>query len=141
MLSILVVCHGNLAYEFVDAAQRILGEEDPLVVPLSIGWNQEASEAKEAIRKNLKKLLEKTSTVLVLTDLFGGTPTNLAMTFYQAEKVEILTGVNLPMLIKAILLRREGLPSKEALPLLREKGQSAMVSVSEVLTPEEGAGA
>jgi PTS system mannose-specific IIA component len=78
--------------------------------------------------------------VLILTDLFGGTPTNLAMTFYEAGKVEILTGVNLPMLIKAILLRRDGSALIDSLTVLREKGQTAMVSASEVLTPDGGEG-
>jgi PTS system mannose-specific IIA component len=139
MLGILVVSHGSLAKEFVDVAFRILGEEDPLVVPLCIEWTIDSAAAKEQIRKGLRRLQESAGAVLVLTDLFGGTPTNLAMTFYEAGKVEILTGMNLPMLIKAILLRKGGTALGDALPILREKGQSAMVSVSEVLSPEEGA--
>ncbi len=139
MIGILVVSHGGLAREFVDAAFRILGEEDPAVVPLCVEWTLDSAGAKENIRKALKDLQKGNGGVLILTDLFGGTPTNLAMTFYQAGKVEILTGMNLPMLIKGILLRKTGTSLGESVGLLREKGQSAIVSVSEALNPEEEA--
>jgi PTS system mannose-specific IIA component len=138
MLGILVVSHGGLAREFVDAAFRILGEEDAAVVPLCVEWTLDSATAKENIRKALRKLQEGDRGVLILTDLFGGTPTNLAMTFYQAGKVEILTGMNLPMLIKAILVRKSETSLEESVTILREKGQSAIVSVSEALSPEEG---
>jgi len=135
MIGILVVSHGGLAREFVDAAFRILGEEDPAVVPLCVEWTLDSSSAKENIRKTVKDLQKGNSGVLILTDLFGGTPTNLAMTFYQAGKVEILTGMNLPMLIKGILLRKSGTSLRDSVGLLREKGQSAIVSVTEALEP------
>jgi PTS system mannose-specific IIA component len=138
MLGILVVTHGNLAKEFVDVAFRILGESDPEVVPLCVEWTLEAPAAQDLIRRAVKKLQDSNQGVLILTDLFGGTPTNLAMTFYQPGKVEILTGLNLPMLIKAVLLRKGGTPIGESLSTLREKGQSAMVFVSEVLGAEGG---
>jgi PTS system mannose-specific IIA component len=140
MIGILVVSHGGLAREFVDAAFKILGEEDPAVVPLCVEWTVESSAAKEQIRKAIRKLQESNDQVLILTDLFGGTPTNLAMTFYQPNAVEILTGLNLPMLIKAILERKAGTPTSEVVGILREKGQSAIVSVSEALNPAEGEG-
>ena len=140
MLGILVLTHGSLGKEFLDAAFRILGQEDPSVASLCIEWDQDSASAQEKLRKTLKKLQESHDTVLILTDLFGGTPTNLAMTFYKAGKVEILTGMNLPMLIKAILMRKSDTPLLEALAMLREKGQSAIVSVSEALGQSEGAG-
>ncbi len=138
MISILVVSHGGLAKEFLDAAMRILGEEDASIVPLCVDWTADSATAKEQIRKALRKAQEGGAGVLILTDLFGGTPTNLAMTFFQPGKVEILTGMNLPMLIKAILLRKEGTSLAAAVPILREKGQSAIVSVSEALDAGEG---
>lgn len=141
MLGLMVVSHGDLAKEFLEVSFKIMGEEDPAVLPVCIDWAADSSAAKEQIKKALRKAQESSDGVLLLTDLFGGTPTNLAMTFYQAGKVEILTGVNLPMLIKALSLRKTGTALKEAVKTLREKGQSAMVSVSEVLNPEEGEGA
>jgi PTS system mannose-specific IIA component len=140
MISILVISHGGLAKEFVDAALHILGEEDPGVLPLCVDWSVDSATAKDQIRKALRKAQDGKEGVLILTDLFGGTPTNLAMTLFQKGKVEILTGMNLPMLIKAILLRKEGVGLQEAVPILREKGQSAIVSVSEALDSGEGAG-
>lgn len=141
MLGLMVVSHGNLAREFLEVSFKIMGEEDPAVLPVCIDWAADSVAAKEQIKKALKKLQDSSDGVLLLTDLFGGTPTNLAMTFYQAGKVEILTGVNLPMLIKALSIRKSGTALKEAVKTLREKGQSAMVSVSEVLNSEEGEGA
>lgn len=141
MLGLMVVSHGNLAREFLEVSFKIMGEEDPAVLAVCIDWAADSVTAKDQIKKALRKLQESSDGVLLLTDLFGGTPTNLAMTFYQAGKVEILTGVNLPMLIKALSLRKTGTALKEAVKTLREKGQSAMVSVSEVLNPEEGEGA
>ncbi len=140
MLGILVLTHGSLGKEFLDAAFRILGQEDPSVASLCIEWDQDSAGAQENLRKTLKKIQESHDTVLILTDLFGGTPTNLAMTFYKAGKVEILTGMNLPMLIKAILMRKSETPLLDALAILREKGQSAIVSVSEALGQPDGAG-
>ncbi|MCI4397654.1 MAG: hypothetical protein JHC34_02335 [Acidobacteria bacterium] len=140
MLGILVLTHGSLGKEFLDAAFRILGQEDASVASLCIEWDQDSASAQEKLRKTLKKLQESHDAVLILTDLFGGTPTNLAMTFYKAGKVEILTGMNLPMLIKAILMRKSETPLLDALAILREKGQSAIVSVSEALGQQDGAG-
>lgn len=134
MLGILVVTHGKLGAELLDAAFHILGQEDPSVCSLCIEWEQDSAAAQESLRRTLKKMQENHSSLLILTDLFGGTPTNLAMTFYRAGQVEILTGVNLPMLIKAILMRKNEMPLLEALQSLREKGQSAIVSVSEALS-------
>ncbi len=131
MLGILVLTHGALGREFLQAAFHILGQEDPAVSALCLEWDQDSASAQENLRRALKKMQEAHDSVLVLTDLFGGTPTNIAMTFYRAGKVEILTGMNLPMLIKAILLRKEGAPLAEVVAILREKGQGALVSVSE----------
>lgn len=135
---LLLVSHGNLAAELLDAAGRILGSGEVDAVPVCVDWETESAPAKDQIRKALRKLLDERGQVLVLTDLFGGTPTNLSMTFYQSGTVEILTGVNLPMVIKALMT----IPERPSLPDLvaglREKGQSAIVSVSEVMS--EGAG-
>ena len=135
---LLLVSHGNLAAELLDAAARILGTAEVDAVPVCVGWETESAAAKEQIRKPLRKLLEERGQVLVLTDLFGGTPTNLSMTFYESGKVEILTGVNLPMVIKAVVSLPERPTLADLVAGLREKGQSAIVSVSEVMS--EGSG-
>ena len=133
MFGIMVVAHGELATLFLETAKKILGEECPATSSFPIGWDSEFTEIKTTLSKNLKKMLEVNGSVLVLTDLFGGTPTNLAMTFYQKSKVEILTGINLPLLIKALLIQKSGSDMEEAVQELRAKGQEAIVLVSEVM--------
>ncbi|MEJ2368357.1 MAG: PTS sugar transporter subunit IIA, partial [Acidobacteriota bacterium] len=81
MSGILVLTHGDLAKVLLETAERILGESDPAVVPMCLDWDQGSAAATEGLKKAIKKLQDKHGSVLVLTDLFGGTPTNLAMTF------------------------------------------------------------
>jgi mannose PTS system EIIA component len=137
-LGLLLVSHGKLADELLDAAMKILGISETEAVSVCVDWTTESSAAKEQIRKALRKIMEDHGQVLILTDLFGGTPTNLSMTFYQAGSVEILTGANLPMVIKALISLSEEPSLTDLVALLKEKGQSAIVSVSEVMNPPEG---
>ena len=97
MIGIVVVTHGRLAEELVNAARQIVGEV-PAIAAVSLGWGDDVAAAREAIERGLA---EAGGEALVLTDMFGGTPTNLSLPFLS-EKVEIVTGVSLPMLIKAV---------------------------------------
>jgi mannose PTS system EIIA component len=133
MFGILVVAHGELATLFLATAKKILGEECPSAFSFPIGWDSDFASIKNSLSKTLKKMLETHDSVLILTDLFGGTPTNLAMTFYQKSKVEIVTGINLPLLIKALLIQKGGVEMEDALQELRVKAQEAIVLVSEVM--------
>jgi len=133
MFGILVVAHGELATLFLDTAKKILGEECPAASAFPIAWDADFSAAKKSLDKAIKKMGEGGTPVLVLTDLFGGTPTNLAMTFYKKGGVEIVTGINLPLLIKALLIQKGGVDMEEALQELRAKAQEAIVLVSEVM--------
>jgi len=136
MIGILVVSHGGLANELVDSAFRIVGEKVPGVQPLCIGWGLESEDARQLIAAGIKELKKESDRILILTDLFGGTPTNLAMTFYEPGELEILTGVNLPILIKAIMTVKKEAGLADLVGMLREKGQKAIVSVSEALENE-----
>src|SRR4051812_36396666 len=93
-----VITHGRLAIELVEATKIIVGDVNHITA-VSIDWHVEVDEAHKAIEESLKRV-DQGRGVLILTDMFGGTPTNLAMTFSQPGSVEILTGVNLPMVIK-----------------------------------------
>jgi PTS system mannose-specific IIA component len=126
MIGILVVTHGRVAEELVNAARRIVGEV-PGIAAVSIGWGDDPSAANRAIEQGLA---EVGGTALVLTDMFGGTPTNLSLPFLS-ERVEIVTGVNLPMLIKACALREGPLP--ETARAVREQGKGAIYVASEIL--------
>ncbi|HSB60589.1 MAG TPA: hypothetical protein VLI67_02645 [Vicinamibacteria bacterium] len=127
MIGIVVVTHGRIAEELVNAARTIVGEI-PAIAAVSIGWADDVSVAREAIERGLAEV--GAGDALVLTDMFGGTPTNLSLPFLS-PRVEIVTGVNLPMLIR-LTSEREG-PLAEVARAVRDQGKGAIYVASEVL--------
>jgi PTS system mannose-specific IIA component len=127
VIGIVVVTHGRLAAELVNAARTIVGDI-PLINAVSIGWADDMGAVREAIERALAEVGE--AGVLVLTDMFGGTPTNVTLPFLS-ERVEIVTGVNLPMLIKLTGLREGELV--EIARVIRDQGKGAIFVASEVL--------
>ncbi len=97
-LGLLVVTHGRLALDLADSARAIVGEIESLEA-VSIDWNDPVEDSDRRIREAIERV-DRGAGVLLLTDMFGGTPTNLAASMIEPERVEIVTGVNLPMLIK-----------------------------------------
>src|SRR5581483_10699220 len=97
-VGVVVVTHGLLATELLNAAEMIVGDL-PRFVAVSIGWHDDVEVAREAIAVAIAKV-DQGAGVLVLTDMFGGTPSNLGLSMLEAGRIEVLTGVNLPMLIK-----------------------------------------
>lgn len=126
MIGIVVVTHGQLAAELVQSARTIVGEI-PQIASVSIGWSDDVPAAREAIGKAISSVGRP---VLILTDMFGGTPTNVSLPFLS-DDVEIVTGVNLPMLIK-LTGRREG-PLAEVAREIRDQGRGTVHVASEVL--------
>src|SRR5216683_7021378 len=98
MIGVVVVTHGQLANELVNAAEMIVGDL-PQFTAVSIGWHDNVNDAREDIAQAIERVRGEEG-VLVLTDMFGGTPSNLGMTFLEKDRIEVITGVNLPMLIK-----------------------------------------
>jgi PTS system mannose-specific IIA component len=127
MIGIVVVTHGQVAEELVNAARTIVGDI-PAIAAVSIGWSDDPAAANAAIEKGLEDV--GAGEALILTDMFGGTPTNLSLPYLSSE-VEIVTGVNLPMIIKATALREGVLPhvARE----IRDQGKNAIYVASEVL--------
>src|SRR5919108_4296468 len=129
-LGVVVVTHGQLATELVNSAEMIVGDL-PTFAAVSIGWHDDVERAKEEIGQAIARVQasaggtpEEPAVVLVLTDMFGGTPANLAVTFVSPQ-VEVITGVNLPMLIK--LARPQKQSDLVALARdMREHGRSAI---------------
>jgi len=122
-----VITHGRVAEELVNAARTIVGDI-PRIVAVSMGWSDDAAAATAGIERGMADV--GGGDVLVLTDMFGGTPTNLSLPFLSAQ-VEIVTGVNLPMLIKASALREGSLV--EIARAVREQGKGAIYVASEIL--------
>jgi PTS system mannose-specific IIA component len=104
MIGGIIVSHGRLGEELLNALTIILGEA-PNIEAISIGWYDDVDDSKRKISVSLKNVDQK-SGVVIFTDLFGGTPSNLSFTFQKEGHVEIITGVNLPMLIKFCSLQR-----------------------------------
>ena len=127
MIGIVVVTHGALAGELVNAARAIVGDI-PSIAAVSIGWSDDMAMAREAIEKALAEA--GGGDVLILTDMFGGTPTNVSLPFLSPS-VEIVTGVNLPMLIKLTTLREGDLV--EVARVVRDQGKGAIYVASEIL--------
>jgi len=126
MIGVVVVTHGSLAHELVKAARTIVGEV-PAVAAVSIGWGDDVDVAREAISGAIR---EVGGQCLLLTDMFGGTPTNVSLPFLSPD-VEIVTGVSLPMLIKATSLREGDL--REVARVVRDQGRGAIHVASELL--------
>lgn len=127
MIGIVVVTHGQVAGELVRAAQTIVGEI-PAIDSVSIGWTDDVSVGRQAIEHALAAV--GGGDTLILTDMFGGTPTNVSLPFLSA-RVEIVTGVNLPMLIKLTSLREGALA--EVARAIRDQGKGAIYVASEIL--------
>jgi PTS system mannose-specific IIA component len=134
MLGLLVVTHGRFAEELVNAAETIVGKLEAFEA-LSIGWNDQMDLASKELTEALKRV-NRGHGVIVLTDMFGGTPTNLALSQMDTGKVEIVTGVNLSMLIKFTSLR-ERLPLAEAAQAIAEEGRQAIQVASQLLDERE----
>jgi PTS system mannose-specific IIA component len=123
MIGVVVVTHGRLATELLNATEMIVGEL-PQCVAVSIGWHDDVNDAREQIEKAVERV-GGPSGVLILTDMFGGTPSNLGISLLQENKVEVVTGVNLPMLIKAAELR----DASDLLAVAREMREHARTAI------------
>lgn len=131
-----VVTHGQLATELLASAEMIIG---PIahIAAISIGWHDDVDAAREEIERSIARVSEGRG-VLILTDMFGGTPTNIASMFFVEGEVEVVTGVNLPMVIKLA----SQTDAEETLALVagrvRDQGRQAIYLAGELLaTPKK----
>ena len=140
-VGVVVVTHGQLAAELLNAAEMIVGDL-PHFAAVSIGWHDDVALAKAEIGRAIERVREKVAApdkpggVLVLTDMFGGTPANLGVTFLETDKVEVITGLNLAMLMK---LARP-LKDTDLLTLAREigdQGRNAIWVASDLIRGEK----
>ena len=128
---LLVVTHGGLAFELVQALGRIIGSLDR-VKALSIDWEVGLSNARETVRLAVEEV-DPGGGVLIMTDMFGGTATNVTIPFLR-DGVEIVTGVNLPMMVKFANIG-DSCTLREAASRVKEQGQRAIALATEYLDP------
>jgi PTS system mannose-specific IIA component len=126
MLGLLVVTHGRLADELVASTQTIVGDIDGMEA-VSFGWDDDVESARDRIEA-ARKRVDSGDGVLILTDMFGGTPTNIALSMLEPGKVEIVTGVNLPMLIKFSNVHEAWSLEETADAITREARQAIQVA-------------
>lgn len=130
MIGGVVIAHENLAKELLNVASVIVGTPHN-VTAVSIGWHDDVEESKQLIRNAIKKV-DGGSGVLMMTDMFGGTPSNLCLSFLQENVVEVVTGLNLPMLIKFLGIQNENDLTTVALKL-KEQGKRSISVAGEIL--------
>jgi PTS system mannose-specific IIA component len=137
MLGLLVISHGRLAEELVQAANTIGGPLEAMEA-ISIGWDDDVTDARSRIEDAIARVGSEGG-VLILTDMFGGTPTNIALSLLEPGRVEVVTGVNLPMLIKFMSLR-ESVDLPELARRIAEQGRHAIHVALELLERDEAEG-
>ncbi|MEW6385976.1 MAG: PTS fructose transporter subunit IIA [Thermodesulfobacteriota bacterium] len=130
MIGLLIVTHKELAEALVAAADLILGHQEG-VLAVSLDPNDPPEASLQQIQRGLTQV-NNNNGVIILTDMLGGTPSNLSLTFLQEGKVEVVTGVNLPMLMKLAQLRQEK-NLAEVAAALKDSGQKGIKVASEVL--------
>ncbi len=128
-----IVSHGQVANELVAAAEAVVGDLSHITA-VSIGWHDDVEMARDEIRRAIAKVSDGAG-VLLLTDMFGGTPTNIAMMFLKENDVEIITGVNLPMVIKVASNNRE-MSLHELAEEVEEQGKEAICRAGTLLAPQ-----
>ncbi len=106
MIGIVIVTHSQLGEALIDTAAFILGSKPDATVAVSVDLNENPEKLRRQIENAIKKVQQEKG-VLVLTDMFGGTPSNLSYSFLEDGRVEVISGVNLPILIKATSARQE----------------------------------
>ena len=127
-----IVTHGHLAGELLAAAEMIVGPISHITA-VSIGWHDDVDAARDEVQRAIARVSQGVG-VLLLTDMFGGTPTNIASMFLEEGKVEVITGINLPMVIKLA-----GQPVKGSLNEIArrvcELGRQGIYVAGDLLTP------
>lgn len=129
MIGLLVVAHGNLAREMLSAAEMITG-----TIEKSSAVGIETGQSVESIRENIVSAMNSVSEdgVIVLTDMFGGTPSNMSLSFLDDSKIEVVTGFNLPMVVE-FASKREKLPLPELASVLSECGKESILVAGDLL--------
>jgi len=133
MIGLVLVTHGRLALEFIAALEHVVGPQT-LIAPVCIGPDDDMELRRKEIIKSVAKADEGDGVVL-LTDMFGGTPSNLAISVMDKGNVEVIAGINLPMLVKLASVRAKE-PLKEAVAQAQEAGRKYINVASQLLADQ-----
>lgn len=134
MVGILILTHGQMATELLAAAEKITGTTDHFVA-LALGWDESLEQAHEHVEEALASMRSEDG-VLILTDIFGGTPSNVAMKFVDPGRVEVVSGVNLPMVVRLGCLQlTASMPLSDMCHWIQDKGRASICSSQNVPRP------
>ncbi|MCD6138068.1 MAG: PTS fructose transporter subunit IIA [Deltaproteobacteria bacterium] len=136
MIGIVVATHTGLGEALIDAAEAILEGPMEAVTAVSVDLKNSAEELRRQISNGIK-LVDQGDGVLILTDMFGGTPSNLSLSFLKEGCIDVLTGVNLPVLIRAVK-NRKGIDFSELAESLQDYGKKSILLASGVLKGNKG---
>ena len=128
MIGALVVTHGHLGRELVAAAEMIVGNVSHIQA-VSIGWHDDVNDMRKDIEKRISEV-DAGAGILILTDMFGGTPSNIAFSFHEPGRIDVVTGINLPMIIK-IVTQKEGDTLENLARVVCEQGRASISMVSD----------
>lgn len=132
MVGVVVVTHGHLAKEMLTTVRFVIGGEPALMIEfISMFPDSEFEEFSKEIERAIEKV-DGGDGVLLLTDMFGGTPSNVGLTFLDAGKVEVISGVNLPMLLKLASVTKP-VSLKEAVAIAQKAGKDNIIVASELM--------
>ncbi|MCW1403644.1 PTS sugar transporter subunit IIA [Novosphingobium sp. MW5] len=133
MIGLILVTHGALAVEFVYAMEHVVGRQES-VATICIAPHDDMEKRRKDIADAVRKV-DSGEGVIILTDLFGGTPSNLAISLMRAGEIEVIAGINLPMLIR-LAGARKTMKVTEAVAAAREAGRNYITVASEFLGQE-----
>jgi len=131
MIGVVIVTHCRLAEELIAATKLVVGEELKQFQPVSIGPTEGTEDIREKIIEAIRKVDEGQG-VLILTDMYGGTPSNISLSFLEEKKIEVITGVNLPMLLK-LATHHNDMDIEKLAVFITDYGQRNINLASEVL--------
>jgi PTS system mannose-specific IIA component len=135
LVGALIVTHGNLAFELLNAARQIEADVTGIeAVPLD--WSDSVEVAREKIAAALERT-GRSGSVIIFTDMFGGTPSNISLSFLEPGRIEIVTGVNLPMIVKFAMVKEEAKDVSLLAHQICEKGSKAIRVASDLLSAEK----
>lgn len=135
MTGILVVTHAGLGQSLIETVEFIMDMKYENLATISIDIKENPDALLKKIKNGIKKVRHGQG-VIIFTDMFGGTPSNLSYSFLEEEKVEVMSGVNLPILMKAMEIR-DKTPLKETVQILVEYGKRSISQASAILKGEE----
>ena len=131
MTGFLIVTHSNLGQALIESVEFILNTKLENIFFISIDIKEDTNSLHKKIKNGVKKV-QNNNGVIIFTDMFGGTPSNLSYSFLEDGKIEVISGVNLPMLLKAVNIRKKT-DIKKMASILIENGKKSISLASEIL--------